>query len=247
VYIKAAASLVSVTCLAAAILLASLAHAQSIGRNPPSSPGEVFLFSGLVWPIFDSTAGSGSEVLMQRIEASGVRAELNEPTQWETAVKDFLPAGKQSIPIAVVGYSLGTKAALLFTSRLESEGVPVQTLVLIEASNPQPIMSNVRRAVHFYVSALSDPIQPGTGFTGSLANIDLAKIDPTAATLNHWSVSHFDKLHNAILAEILVANHVRVRGKRDQSNPSPAIAVQKQVIEPSAVRTRKVDSFVQTR
>ncbi len=167
----------------AATVFAPITHAQSREPSTSPSPGIVFLFSGLVWPLFDSTAGSGSEAIMQRIEARGVRAQLNDPAHWEKAANDFVAIGSRSMPIAVVGYSLGTNAALLFTRWLETQDIPVQTLVLIEASNPQPIMSNVRRAVHYYVSALSDPIQPGRGFTGSLANVDLAKVDPTAATL----------------------------------------------------------------
>ncbi len=111
------------------------------------------------------------------------REPSTSPSPGEKAANDFVAIGSRSMPIAVVGYSLGTNAALLFTRWLETQDIPVQTLVLIEASNPQPIMSNVRRAVHYYVSALSDPIQPGRGFTGSLANVDLAKVDPTAATL----------------------------------------------------------------
>jgi pimeloyl-ACP methyl ester carboxylesterase len=177
------------------------------------SPGAVYLFSGMVWPIFDSTHGTGVEEMMQRIRAFGVQAEVGAPGDWERAADAFLASGRTSTPVAVVGYSFGANAAILFSRRLERANVPVQTLVVIEAAKPPQIPTNVRRAVHYYVSGMADRIAPAPGFSGSIENINLGSVDPDAASRNHWSVSHLELLHSKVIAEVLDGDRVRVRGE----------------------------------
>jgi hypothetical protein len=184
---------------------------QGAAASAPRSSGIVYLFSGMVWPLLDSTAGTGVEQMMRQFMAVGVQAEVYGPGDWEKAVDSYLASDAPSTPVAVVGYSLGANAALLFSRRLEKESIPVQTLVLIESAKPAPIPGNVRRAVHFSVSE-AEPMTPGIGFFGSLKTVDLARRDPRAANLNHWSVSHFELLHKMIAAEIIDGKRVRVRG-----------------------------------
>jgi hypothetical protein len=68
---------------------------------------------------------------------------------------------------------------------LEAKNVPVALLITLAPYKQNPIPSNVTRAINYYQSTgWGAPITAGTGFRGTLSNIDV-KEDST--------VSHIDK------------------------------------------------------
>jgi pimeloyl-ACP methyl ester carboxylesterase len=185
--------------------------------NPPSLPGRgvVFLFNGLTLP-FEGVAGTGAYRLAQNIRQAGVRAEINRPSAWSEVADTLLRhAPLEQGPVAVYGYSYGAQAALHFARRLGQAGVPVQTLVALEAYSPVPVPCNVREAIHIYVSgAALVPVTPlvseGSGCT-RLRNVRFVPQGPAPFWLDHWSVSTLDELHRSVQRELLDGNRVRLR------------------------------------
>jgi pimeloyl-ACP methyl ester carboxylesterase len=118
-------------------------------------------------------------------------------------------------PVAVYGYSYGAQAALRFAGRLGEAGIPVQTLVALEAFGPIPVPCNVREAIHIFVSGAAlipvtalVPERPGCT---RLQNIRFVPQGPAPFWLDHWSISTLDELHLAVQGELLDGNRVRLR------------------------------------
>jgi hypothetical protein len=63
---------------------------QGATASAPRSSGIVYLFSGMVWPLFDSTAGTGVEQMMRQLMAVGVHTEVYGPGDCEKAVDSYL-------------------------------------------------------------------------------------------------------------------------------------------------------------
>ncbi|WP_442581870.1 thioesterase domain-containing protein [Mesorhizobium sp. ASY16-5R] len=149
--------------------------------NPPlSEKGVVYLFAGLT-PTGDDMARSGMFSLTQYIRAAGVRADVYNPVNWREAADNFLAQpNRTETPVAVAGYSLGGNAATQFADRLQTAGVPVQTLLVFEGYKPTPVPCNVRRAIDMYGSdglfSLSSRLRPQKSFTGRLETVNWSKL-----------------------------------------------------------------------
>lgn len=206
--------------LVATLVLVAAWFGPACAATAPQWKGSIYLFSGWVIPFFDSTAGTGIEDISNALRARGVKTEVDNPDYWQTAADQLIASYDPSLPIAVVGYSLGANAALLFCERLEAHNIPVQSLVVMEATQPAPIPTNVAHAVHFYLSSMAVPIRPAQGFAGSVRNVNLAEQHPEAGGLNHWSVSHYREMQNAVLAEILDGDRVKTWDRIAATRPS---------------------------
>jgi surfactin synthase thioesterase subunit len=101
------------------------------------------LFAGWT-PPGTNVVGTGMYEVTQELRSVGVRADTYTPDQWETAVSEVesIP-GATDVPIAAVGYSLGAAGATKLANALAAAGIPVQTLVAIEAWSPVPVACNV--------------------------------------------------------------------------------------------------------
>jgi pimeloyl-ACP methyl ester carboxylesterase len=189
--------------------------------NPPLSQdkGMVILFAGWT-PPGTSVVGTGMYDITQQLRAIGIRAEIYAPDQWENAATDTASLPQAPIaPIAIVGYSLGAAAATRLASALADKGIPVETLVVIEAWAPVPIACNVRKAVDIFSSdsflSLSSRLDPGSGFSGSLEQVNYSELTGGRYSLDHWTISKFDNVHGIVRQEILEDGRVRRR-------PAPA-------------------------
>ncbi len=175
----------------------------------------VFLFNGLTMP-FEGNAGTGTYTIAENIRRAGVRAEIDRPTAWQDAADAAVREWKaRPLPIAVYGYSYGAQAALRFARHLGESGIPVQSVVVLEAYLPVPVPCNVREAVHFYVSDISraqvsalTPERPGCT---QVHNRRFVPRGRAPLWLDHWSVSTFGELHLAAQAQLLDGGRVRLR------------------------------------
>ncbi|WP_209381672.1 alpha/beta hydrolase family protein [Pararoseomonas baculiformis] len=191
---------------------------SDLAMNPPVSrtKGIVFLFTGLTFSSEDSF-GTGTHTLADNIRRLGVRAEINQPSTWES-VADWVIAdpGLRQVPLAVYGYSYGAQAALRFTERLAQASIPVQTVVVLEAFRPVPVPCNVIKAIHLYLSdgsfSQATPIAPAQPECGRVVlNRRYYPLGVFPLVVNHWSVSTFDALHREVLHLLLDADRVRTR------------------------------------
>jgi hypothetical protein len=95
--------------------------------NPPLSAerGAVVLFSGWT-PNGTTNVATGMFGLTQELRRTGVTADFYTPQQWEEASGALagMPDAR-SVPIAIVGYSLGANGATRLAGALRQAGIPV--------------------------------------------------------------------------------------------------------------------------
>ncbi len=196
---------------------ASVFPGEDIVPNPPPRPGQgvVVLFNGLTLP-FEGVAGTGTYTIAQNIRRAGVRAEIDRPSGWQDLAERLLrePPAERG-PVAVYGYSYGARAALRFAERLGQAGIPIQTLVVLEAYEPVPVPCNVHEAVHFFISTIGPmsvtPLAPERPGCARTRNIRFVPRGPTPLWLDHWSISTLPELHVAVQQELLDGGRVRRR------------------------------------
>ncbi|MFC7739186.1 hypothetical protein ACFQX4_26235 [Roseomonas sp. GCM10028921] len=176
----------------------------------------MFLFTGMTFS-GEESFGTGTHTLADNIRRLGIRAEISQPSGWETAADEVIadPSLRQ-VPLAVYGYSYGAQAGLRFTQRLAQAGIPVQTVVVLEAFRPVPVPCNVTAAIHLYLSdgpfSGATPIVPAQSNCGRVVlNRRYHPEGVSSLTLNHWSVSTLDDLHQEVQHLLLDADHVRRR------------------------------------
>ncbi len=206
--------------LAVAALLAGCANVLPLGEevpNPPLVPerGVVFLFNGATLSS-EGTLGTGTHALAQDIRRRGVRAEVDRPGGWEAAAERVIadPA-MRGAPIAVYGYSLGARSGLSLAERLGEAGIPVQTVLALEAYGPGPVPCTVREALHLYLSdsvlSQATRIAPARAGCTRVTNALVREAVPGATGLDHVSVSYFADLRAEALRVLLDGDRVRIR------------------------------------
>ena len=207
--------LTPLVCLCLSLSVIGTLRAQQVQPDEAVPKGIVFLFTGFVGPLMDSIIGTGTANMAKQMQTRGVRTVLSDPANWESVAEGFLQSGDREQPIAIVGYSLGAKAAEALAMRFQSADLAVQTLVLIDGSNLLPISGNVRNAVNYFVDG--DQIRPSVSFTGTIRNVEARDIDKQAATLGHMTVSRYKALQDAVVMDVLDGDRV----KDFDASPSP--------------------------
>jgi len=172
---------------------------------PPERPavephGRVYLFRGALGPIFSR----GMDRLSKEIEQAGVKANVYEFTICglvsSQAVEDYR---RDPAPIILIGHSMGGRCALLFSEKLQSEGIPVSLVVTIDPAHMSPdVPLNVERFINIYLSKDvlgGGNIVPTAGFQGQYVSYDLSQHDE----ISHVSIDKQDAIHEQLIAKIL--------------------------------------------
>lgn len=176
---------------------AALAGLSLISRPVAAAqaPAEVYLLRGGVVGIFSTGMNDIGSLLAQR----GVNAVVQGHTSWNTIASRIIMERQKfgRAPLALVGHSFGADAVVKIAEVVRREKIPVNVLISLAATNPDPVPSNVKRAVGYYFSehGWGLPLAAGPGFSGKLSNRDYS---------GDSGVSHFniDKQH-AIQDEIM--------------------------------------------
>ncbi len=99
--------------------------------------------------------------------------------------------------LRIVGYSLGADAAIELSRKLQQYEITVERLILIEATNPEKVSSNVCYCFNAFESRPKTdwiPILRGIqvdreSASTCLINYDVRKVDPKFTRLNHLTFS----------------------------------------------------------
>ncbi|WP_207553686.1 thioesterase domain-containing protein, partial [Teichococcus deserti] len=205
---------------AALLLLAACASTVADFQEVPQpvagpEVGHVVLFTGLNWS-GESHRATGTDALAQLIRGEGVPATLYRPGEWEQAAQDVLQRAPRPAVIAVYGYSAGSSAAARFARRLEEAGIPVETMLLLEAWNPTEVPCGVRLAVQYRLEAGSplSPARPGcTALRDRL--IDASWV--ARGVLGHLSVAVDPDVLQLLRRELVQDGRVRRQGHPDDA------------------------------
>jgi hypothetical protein len=155
----------------------------------------VYLFRGLA-----DVYSLGMNTLADELNARGVYATAHSHTDWkpiaEKAVADY-KAGKEA-PIILVGHSLGADAVMEMADYLGDKGVQVALVVPFDGTQSFPVPGNVGRVINFTQRDYAY-MRPGTGFRGSLSNVDLS----ADHSIDHVTIDKSPRLHARVISEVL--------------------------------------------
>lgn len=186
-----------VICVIALNQFAAPATAQTAAPAAPTAAQvQVDLFRGLA-DIFSR----GLDTLAERLNRQGYSARVYSTSGWQTAaqrIADRYFRGHKEI-VVLIGHSLGGNATLQAATALDRLNVPVELLVVFDATEPTPVPKNVLHLVNFYQrNGFGKPVTAGPGFQGELSNVDL-----TADTsIRHVTIEKSARLHAVVVAKI---------------------------------------------
>ena len=177
----------------AVLAIGMLLALASLGMAQPRA--HVYLFRGLA-----DVFSLGMDTLADEINKRGVYATSHSHTDWKSiadrAAADY-KAGKEG-PIILIGHSLGADAVMEMADYLGDKGVAVALVVPFDGTQSFPAPGNVGRVINFTQRDYAY-MRPGTGFRGSLSNVDLSA-DPD---IDHLNIDKSPQLHARVISEVL--------------------------------------------
>lgn len=157
------------------------------------------------------------ETLAQRADAElGLPATALTDPEWRRLANYIAAeyaAGQATGPLILAGHSLGGDDQVRVAKLLNTRGVSVDLLVLIDPNAPPAIPPNVKRCVVIFKSRLSldaVPIFRGVSARASapdrtaLTNVDLrtAHVGFKTNAIDHFNISQNPGVQDMVLAEI---------------------------------------------
>jgi hypothetical protein len=197
----------SIVLLAAAMMLA-------LGSNPgmAASRAHVYLLRGLM-----NIFSLGMDSLAAELNKRGVYATVHNHTEYQTLADQAAARYKAGTegPIIIIGHSLGADAAMEMANYLGAKGVPVALVIPFDGTQSLPAGPNVGRVVNLTQRDYAY-MRRGSGFHGSLANVDVSS-DPN---IDHLTIDKSPRLHARAISEVLavVGGH---RSTPDGTSPTP--------------------------
>jgi pimeloyl-ACP methyl ester carboxylesterase len=145
----------------------------------------------------------GLDALAGKLAHQGVAATVyghSESSTVATLAAQQYHSGKAR-PIILIGHSLGAGAAVSVAQQLNSSGIPVALLVLLDPVSSEAVPPNVGRAVNLYVSGgQGTQVGAAAGFRGRLNNLDYK-----SAGMDHMSIQAADSVHRQIIGYVHAA------------------------------------------
>jgi len=179
--------------LAGSCLMPHSTAAQVRGR------AEVYLLRGGVVGIFST----GMNDISIQLERRGVDAIVQGHTSWSEVARRIIVDRKKfgRSPVVLVGHSFGADAVVKIAELVRREKIPVDMLISLAATNPDPVPANVRRAVGYYFSehGWGLPLAPGPGFRGKLSNRDYSG----DSEVGHFNIDKQRSIQDEILQLVL--------------------------------------------
>lgn len=218
-------------------VMASGCGADQAAPTPPPAretacrvqPGaQVFLLRGL-WDFFSI----GLNDVGQRLRDMGVDATVISGTDYgklgdELVQRHF--AGTLPSPLVLVGHSFGADQAVSLARYLKDLGITVHSMVLLEATIPPPIPSNVDHCVLFYEptfladwfpdSFAGNPVVPEAGNDHTrIENLDLrTRTWPLLGPLEYLNYNeHFYADENVDVQNLMIAEIMRTCAPGDEA------------------------------
>jgi hypothetical protein len=185
---------------------ASPAQAKRVATAPAADPapivprGRVYLFRGALGPIFST----GMDRLAEKIVRAGLPADTYEFTICPLIASRAIDKYREDPqPIILIGHSMGGRCAVLFSEKLQEEGIPVSLVVSIDPAHLTPsVPTNVERFINIFLSKNvlgGGDIKPVEGFPGHYASYDLEQHDE----VSHITIDKMDDVHQQIIDKIL--------------------------------------------
>ena len=186
----------------AAILSLGVAAAQDAPSKakasaaPRSVGTHVYLLRG-----FMDIFSTGMDDLNEKLNRRGIRASVHGHAEYPTLADAITERYNRGIRenVVIIGHSLGANDAFAMAERLGK--IPVALIISYDPTSPMTVGANVARVVNFYSSTngWGTAIGRGTGFRGTLSNVDLSR----RGEVGHTDIDKSPSLHAQSISHIL--------------------------------------------
>ena len=187
----------------------SLAGNVELVAAKAQTRGSVYLFLGLM-----NVFSTGLDTLSDELKARGVPNTAMNYAGWTgpaAAVEArYAKSRARTRPIVLVGHSFGADAAISMSAALAKKNVPVDLVVIFDATAGQPVPANVRHLINFYspTDGIGKRLRPGRGFHGRLENINIDKLHKA---IDHFNIEKQEAFHRRVIREVLALYGRRTR------------------------------------
>jgi hypothetical protein len=199
--------LAGILMMATSIMLSTL-FSCSDAQAAPRRPGHVYLMRGVL-----NVFSLGLDQLAYKMQAVGIDASVQNYIGWRGLADDIVANYRNGDrgPVILMGHSAGADATIDVARKLQGSGIPVALIVNFDPVSPDPVPSNVKQIVNYYVPAgWGAAVAPDKSFKGKLANVN------ESATDNHFSVDKSEDLHRKTIAKVLQV----IGSRRAQNKPA---------------------------
>lgn len=176
---------------------ATVMQGEAARRAAATRTGEVYLMRGLM-DIFSR----GMDSMAVKIRREGIYAMDTSYTKWEEIAQDIVARAKRkevSYPLVIMGHSLGANDASKMATYLGQNGVRVDYVVAFDPTEPGYVGKNIRRVINFYLPNGKNRIRAGSGFKGTLKNIDVSDMPG----IKHTNVEKSANLHRQVIGRVV--------------------------------------------
>lgn len=144
----------------------------------PALAEEVYMIRG-----FLNVFSAGMNQMTNRLKRAGVNAKAISNGQWRSVADDIIRRARQdrvSHPIIITGHSLGGVEAPAFANYLGRNGVTVDLVIGLDPGfdRPRPFGAGVKQVINYKIPS-GHNYRRGSGFSGSLSNIDVSAFTRT--------------------------------------------------------------------
>lgn len=173
------------------------------------SHGSVYLFLGLL-----NVFSTGLDTLSDELKAQGVPNTVMNYGGWMVPASDvearYDRRASKARPIVLIGHSFGADAAISMSAALAKKKIPVDLVVLFDATARQPVPANVRHLINFYsaTDGIGKVLKPAKGFHGRIDNVNVDKLHEA---IGHLDIEKQESLHKRVIREVLALYGRRVR------------------------------------
>ncbi len=163
--------------------------------------GSIYLFLGLL-----NVFSTGLDTLSDELKARGVPNTAMNYGGWTGPAADiearYAKNPGRTRPIVLIGHSFGADAAISMSAALAKKGIPVDLVVIFDATARQPVPANVRHLINFYgaTDGIGKRLASGRGFHGRLENINVDKLN---SAIGHLDIEKQAAFHRQVIREVL--------------------------------------------
>lgn len=176
--------------------------------------GQAFCLRGLL-----DVFSLGLNDLSERLRSEGIVARTVSGPSWRSLARNIYRArlqGDLHRPLILVGHSYGADNAIRLARKLGRWNIDVELLVLLDATSPPPLPSNVARCLHVYRPTVvgnlfpflfaGNPVDAEEGNNRTeIVNkiVSRENFGAAAARIDHLNLDASVAVHDLVLKEIL--------------------------------------------
>lgn len=165
----------------------------------------------------------GMNEMAHRLRLDGIPAVATNGCHWRglaDQVDEIWRRGERIWPLVLIGHSYGADNAVRMARALDRDGVEVDLLVLLDATNPGAIPGNVRRCVHYYQPTVfgdllpgvfaGQPVRAASGNTKSVVcncKLTTAAFGNEVRGVNHFNIDTSEFVQRRVLDKIVALFH----------------------------------------